>query len=63
MALLCAKVDACNIKLLARWSSGSMMEHLHQQAMPVFERLAERMLNNGTYSFLPTEWVPARPSR
>ena len=61
MALLCAEVDPCNIKLLARWNSDSMMEYLHQQAQPIFARLAERMLSNGAYSFLPTEWVPYAP--
>ena len=57
MALLRAKVGPRSTKLLARWSGGSMMGYLHQQAMPIFERLAERMLSKGTYSLLPSLFV------
>ena len=59
MALLCGRVDDCTIKLLARWNSDSMMDYLHQQARPVFDHLAEKMFNKGTYSFLPTDFVPS----
>lgn len=59
MALLCADVDSTTIKLLARWNSDSMMKYLHQQSLPVFQRLATKMFANGTYSFLPDEWVPS----
>lgn len=58
MALLCGKVDDNVIKLLARWNSDSMMDYLHQQATPVMARLAAKMYNNGSYSFLPNEYVP-----
>eukprot|EP00536_Pseudo-nitzschia_multiseries_P015576 jgi/Psemu1/43116/gm1.43116_g len=35
------------------------MRYLHQQSLPIFQNLASVMFNNGTYSFLPEEWVPA----
>ena len=34
------------------------MKYLHQQSLPIFQRLATKIFANGTYSFLPDEWVP-----
>ena len=59
MALLAGGCDKNIIQLLARWKSDAMMRYLHQQARPVFEKLAGCMFNNGQYTFLPTDWVPA----
>ena len=59
MALLQGGCDPNVIKLLARWKSDTMMRYLHQQSLPVFQNLAAKMYNNGTYTFLPDEWVPA----
>jgi hypothetical protein len=59
MALLSSGCDIDVIKLLARWHSDAMTRYLHQQALPIFKRLAQSMFNNGSYSFLPEHWVPA----
>eukprot|EP00536_Pseudo-nitzschia_multiseries_P014702 jgi/Psemu1/39837/gm1.39837_g len=59
MALLQGKCDSNVIKLLVRWHSDCMMRYLHQQSLPIFKNLASVVFNNGTYSFLPEEWVPA----
>ena len=61
MALLCGKVDANTIKLMGRWHSDAMIRYLHQDALPVMNRLAEKMYNNGTYSFQPSDTVPTMP--
>lgn len=61
MALLSGGCDSNIIKLLARWHSDAMMRYLHQQSLPIFKKLAVTMINNGTYSFLADEWVPAAP--
>ena len=59
MALLCSGVDPANIKLVGRWESDCMMRYLHQDALPVMQRLAQKMYNHGKYNFLPTaNWVP-----
>lgn len=62
MALLCANVDFDSIKLVGRWKSDTMVKYLHAQAQPIMQRLSARMFNNGQYSFLPTELVPAAPA-
>ena len=59
MALLCGGADTDIIKLLGRWHSDAMIRYLHQDATPVMSRLAVKMFNNGTYSFLPDATVPA----
>ena len=59
MALLNSGCDTNVLQLVARWHGDAMMRYLHQQALPVFSRLAVKMYNNGTYSFLPEEWVPS----
>ena len=61
MALLQGGCDPSVIKLLARWKSDTMMQYLHQQSLPVFQNLAAKIFNNGTYTFLPDKWVPALP--
>ena len=61
MALLQGKCDSNVIKLLARWHSDAMMRYLHQQSIPLFDRLAALMFNNGAYSFLPEDTVPSTP--
>ena len=58
MALLCGGVDSDTIQLLGRWHGVSMMRYLHMEAQPVFKQLAQKMFNHGTYSFLPTAYVP-----
>ena len=63
MALLTAGCDTNVIKILTRWRSDAMMRYLHQQSLPIFKQLAVKMFNNGTYSFLPLDWVPTAPAR
>ena len=58
MALLCANTDKETIKLLGRWHSDAMMRYLHQDCLPVMNRLARKMYNHGKYSFLPSQTVP-----
>ena len=60
MALFTGGCDSNQIKLVARWHSDSMMLYLHQTALPVHQRLARLMFNNGRYDFLPSDWVPSR---
>ena len=62
MTLLQGGYDPGIFKLLARWKRDTMMQYLHQQSLPVFQNLASKMFNNGTYTFLPGEWVPAAPA-
>ena len=59
MALLQGGFDLSVIKLLACWKSNTIMRYLHQQLLPGFKNLAAKMVNNGTYMFLPDKWVPA----
>ena len=59
MALLCGGADTDIIKLLGRWQSDAMIRYLHQDATPIMSRLAIKMFNNGSYSFLPEATVPA----
>ena len=58
MALLCGDVDKDTIQLLGRWYSDAMLRYLHQDAHPIMQRLAQRMFNNGTYSFNANGTVP-----
>lgn len=58
MALLCGHTDKDTIMLLGRWHSDAMMRYLHQDCLPVMNRLARTMFNNGKYSFLPSQTVP-----
>ena len=62
MTLLQGGCSPSVIKLLALWKGETMMRYLHQQSLPVFQNLAAKMFNNGTYTFLPVEWVPAAPA-
>ena len=58
MALLTGGCDSDIIKLLGRWKSDAMMDYLHETSLPVFQRLAVTMFNNGHHKFLPTDTVP-----
>ena len=53
MAMLCAGIDPCRIKLLGRWRSDEMLTYLHVQAEPLYRDISERMLTGGNYSFTP----------
>ena len=55
MALLAGRCDSNVIKLLARWHSDARMCYLHQQSLPIFQKLA-------SYPFLPDKWVPSSVS-
>jgi hypothetical protein len=57
MALLCGKVDNL-IQILGLWHSDAMIRYLHMQTQPIVQHFAEKMYNNGNYSFLPDETVP-----
>lgn len=59
MALLCAGVNCNVIQMLGRWHSDSMIRYLHVQAQPITNRLSTRMFNDGQYTFLPSDTVPA----
>jgi hypothetical protein len=52
-ALLCAGVHGDAIKLVGRWKSDSMLLYLRAQVLIVGEQFAQRMLDNGRYSFAP----------
>jgi len=58
MALMCGGCDDNIMQLLGRWNGTSMLRYLHQEAQPIMRQLATKMFNNGTYSFLPTAYVP-----
>ena len=62
MALLQGGWDPSLIKLLACWKSDTIMRYLHQQSLLVFQNLAAKMFNNGTYMFLHNKWVLAVPA-
>lgn len=51
MALLCKQVDTDLIRLLGRWRSD---RYLHLQAQPIMHGFAEKMLQGGDYSLLPS---------
>ena len=52
-ALLCAGVDTDVIQLLGRWKSDAMFRYLRIQAHTHSSRLAQRMLDHGSYTFAP----------
>jgi len=54
MALLCKQVDTDLIRLMGRWRSDEMLRYLHLQAQPVMHSFAEKMLQGGDYSLLPS---------
>jgi len=54
MALLCKQVDTDLIRLMGRWRSDEMLRYLHLQAQPVMHGFAEKMLQGGDYSLLPS---------
>jgi hypothetical protein len=58
MALLCGKVDMNLIQILGWWHSDAMIRYLYMQAQPIVQHFAEKMYNNGNYSFLPNETAP-----
>ena len=53
MAMLCAGIDPCRIKLLGRWQSDELLKYLHVQAEPLYRDISERMLAGGNYNFVP----------
>jgi hypothetical protein len=58
MALLHARVDLNNIRMMGHWNNDAMMRYLHIQAQPLLGNYANRMFKKRTYSFLPNETVP-----
>lgn len=60
-ALMAAGIDQNTIQLLGRWHSDAMLRYLHVQALPIIQRLAARMFNQGSISFAPGLLVPALP--
>jgi hypothetical protein len=59
MAMLCAGIDSLIIKMLGRWRSDEMLRYLHLQATPVSASIANRMRQNGDFTFLPNQQLPA----
>jgi hypothetical protein len=57
-ALLCAKVDSDIIRLLGRWRSDEMLRYLHLQAAPIMNDFSRRMLDGGSFTLVPNQWVP-----
>ena len=49
MALLRAKVDTTEIRLMGRWKSWAMLQYLHRSALTTTD-FAERMLTGGTFT-------------
>jgi len=58
MALLCAHIDSDIIRLVGRWRSDEMLRYLHAQAYPLMHTFAQAMLDNGSFSLLPGQYVP-----
>jgi hypothetical protein len=52
MALLCARVDTDEIRLLGHWRSDEMLRYLHVQAYPVVAHLAPAMLQHSHYTLI-----------
>jgi hypothetical protein len=58
MAPLCAHVDTDTIRLLGRWQSDVMLQHLTVQAQPVMRDFSRHMLEGGAdYLLLPNQEV------
>jgi hypothetical protein len=57
MALLCAHVDHDTIRLIGRWRSDEMLWYLHAQAQPVMHDFARRMVQGGSYTFIPNNSI------
>lgn len=57
-ALLCAKVDSDEIKLLGRWRSDTMLRYLSAQALPIMEQFAQHILTGGNFTVVPNLAVP-----
>ena len=57
MALLLGGCDKTVIDLVGRWHSDSMMEYLHQAALPIYKQLSTAMFANGGHSFPPDSLV------
>lgn len=60
MALLCARVDKDEIKLVGRWKSDAMLRYLHSQAMPLMKHFSTLMTQHGSFSFPPDSIVPVQ---
>jgi len=52
-ALLCAGIDSDVIKLLGRWKSDAMFRYLRIQSHVANSNIAQKMLDNGSYTFAP----------
>eukprot|EP00978_Attheya_sp_CCMP212_P028261 scaffold97193_cov48-Attheya_sp.AAC.1 len=59
MVMLCAGIDSLIIKMLGHWRSDEILRYLHVQATPVSASIANRMRQNGDFTFLPNQQVPA----
>ena len=57
MALLLGGCDKTVISLMGRWHSDSMMEYLHQSALPVYKQLSSAMFANGGHCFPADSFV------
>ena len=57
MALLLGGCDDLVVKLVGRWHSDSMMEYLHQAALPIYKQLSSKMFANGGHSFPANTFV------
>ena len=51
MALLLGGCDNLVVKLVGRWHSDSMIEYLHQAALPIYKQLSSKMFANGGHNF------------
>jgi hypothetical protein len=58
MAMFFGKIDINNIRLMVRWHSDAMMQHLHGQTQPIVGRFVEVMYVNRAYYFQTDETVP-----
>lgn len=56
-ALLCSRVDTDAIRLLGRWKSDAMFRYLRIQAAVHTHNYAQRMLDNGAFTFSPSTYA------
>jgi hypothetical protein len=59
MAMLSAGIDRDIIEMTGRWKSEAMMRYLHLTALPLRHKIAESMVNFGSFTLLPGQNVTA----
>ena len=57
MALLLGGCDDLVMKFVGCWHSNSMIEYLHQAALPIYKQLSSKMFANCGHSFPANTFV------